>query len=66
MTMKLAELICKQHYIYSDPKSCGRCPIQAACHAPVQPLTVATLGAYQRRMHDAAIAASSTYKEPTT
>ncbi len=53
--MTLAEVICAQNYTFTDPKSCGRCPIVAACHQPVAPLNRVTLDAHLLRLHDAAL-----------
>jgi len=48
-----ASAVCAQHY-GKQGSGCGRCPIQAACHSPVKPLTQQTLDAWRQRVADAA------------
>lgn len=48
-----ASAVCAANY-GKQGSGCGRCPIQAACHSPVKPLTQATLDAWRQRVAAAA------------
>lgn len=48
-----AQAVCAQHYGKLG-SGCGKCPIQSACHSPVNPLTQQTLAAWRQRVADAA------------